>query len=133
MQTQILSTSLIHEMVQPLLDTRANLEATNMLSTPGWPSDIDVLCFRGKHFRLVCIRNEKHVQHVNIKQTKMANNQGRKQVIIVKSVICMSVKIVLKNFIPVVKYNICLMLKKKNDWICWKVWLRCSKSSWVLL
>ena len=102
-------------MVQPLLDTRANLEATNMLSTPGRPSDIDVLCLRGKHFRLVCIQNEKHVQHVNIKQTKMANNQGRKQVIIVKSVICMSVKIVLKNFIPVVKYNICLMLKKKND------------------
>ena len=31
----------------------------------------------------------------------MANNQERKQVIIVKSVIYMSVKIVLKNLIPV--------------------------------
>ena len=44
----------------------------------------------------------------------MVNNQGRKQVIIVKSVICMSVKSVLKNFILGVKYNICLMLKKKT-------------------
>ena len=42
-------------MVQPLLDTKANLEATDMLSTPGRPSDIDVLGLRGKHFRLVSI------------------------------------------------------------------------------
>ena len=45
----------------------------------------------------------------------MANNQGRKQVIIVKSMTCMSIKIVLKNFIPVVKYSICLMLKKEKQ------------------
>ena len=43
---------------------------------------------------------------MDIKQIKMANNQGRKLVIIVKSVIPMSVKIVLKNFIFVVRYNI---------------------------
>ena len=43
----------------------------------------------------------------------MANNQGRKQVIIMQSVICISAKIVLKNFIQVVKYIICLLLKKK--------------------
>ena len=50
---------------------------------------------------------------MDVKQIKKANNQGRKQVIIMKSVICTSVKIVLKNFIQVVKYNICLLLKKK--------------------
>ena len=44
----------------------------------------------------------------------MANNQGRKQVIIMQSVICISAKIVLKNFIQVVKYNICLLLKKRK-------------------
>ena len=41
---------LIHEMVQPFLDARANPETTNMLSTPGRPADIDVLRLRGKHF-----------------------------------------------------------------------------------
>ena len=67
----------------------------------------------GNIFRLACIRNEKHVQHVDIKQ--MAINQGRKQVIIVKSVIYISVKIVLKNFIHVVKYNILLLLNKNDE------------------
>ena len=43
---------------------------------------------------------------MDIKQIKMANNQGRKLVIFVKSVIPMSVKVVLTNFIFVVKYNI---------------------------
>ena len=75
-------------------------------------------------FRLACIQNEKHVQHVDIKQIKMANNQGRKPVIIVKSVIHMSVKNVLKIFIPVIKYKHMLDVEEKNDWICWKVWLR---------
>ena len=65
-------------------------------------------------FRLACIRNEKHVQYVDIKQIKKANHQERKQIIIVKSVICMPVKIVLKNLIPAVKYNTCFMLKKKT-------------------
>ena len=69
----------------------------------------------GNIFRLACIRNEKHVQHVDIKQIKMANNQGRKQVIIVKSVIYISVNIALKNFIHVVKYNILLLLKKNDE------------------
>ena len=41
---------LVHEMVLPLLDTRANPETTNMLSTPGRPADIDVLHLRGKNF-----------------------------------------------------------------------------------
>ena len=36
----------------------------------------------------------------------MANNQGRKQTIIEKIVIYLSVQIVLKNFIPVVKCNV---------------------------
>ena len=40
----------IHEMVQPFLDTRANPETKNILSTPGWPADIDVLYLRGQHF-----------------------------------------------------------------------------------
>ena len=41
---------LIHEMVQRFLDARANPETTNMLSTPGQPTDIDVLRLRGKDF-----------------------------------------------------------------------------------
>ena len=94
-----------------------------MLWTPGrqicYQHQVDLLtlmfyAWEVKIFRSACIRNEKHVQQMDIKQIKMANNQGRKQVIIVKSVICMSVKIVLKNFILVVKYNIWLMLKKKT-------------------
>ena len=37
-------------MIQSLLDTRANPEATDMLSTPGRAADIGVLHLRGKHF-----------------------------------------------------------------------------------
>ena len=78
-----------------------------MLSTPGRPADINVLRLRGKNFPISMYPKRKTcMQQMDIKQIKMANNQGRKQVIIVKSVICMSVKIVLKNFILVVKYNI---------------------------
>ena len=66
------------------------------------------------HVSCTCVRNEKHVQYVDIKQIKKANHQERKQVIIVKSVICIPVKIVLKNLIPAVKYNTCFMLKEKT-------------------
>ena len=43
---------------------------------------------------------------MDIKKIKMTNNQGRKQAIIVKNVFYLSVKVVLKNFIHMVKYKI---------------------------
>ena len=36
-------------MIQPLLNARANPEVANILSTPGRPTDIDVVRLRGKH------------------------------------------------------------------------------------
>ena len=100
-------------MIQPLLNARANPEVANILSTSGRPTDIDVLRLRGKHVLIRIYPKRKTFTACGYKTDKIGK-QSRKN-ISVKSVICISVKIVLKNLIPVVRYNICLMLKKKNN------------------
>ena len=100
-------------MIQPFLNARANPEVANILSTPGRPTDIDVVRLRGKHVLISIYPKRKTCTACGYKADKNGK-QSRKNTS-VKSVICMSVKIVLKNLIPVVRYNICLMLKKKNN------------------
>ena len=100
-------------MIQPLLNARANPEVANILSSPGRPTDIDVVRLRGKHVLISIYPKRKTCTACGYKADKNGK-QSRKNTS-VKSVICMSVKIVLKNLIPVVRYNICLMLKKKNN------------------
>ena len=70
---------------------------------------------RGKHFPISMYPKRKTCTACGYKTDKMANNQGRKPVIIVKSVIRMSVKNVLKIFIPVIKYKHMLDVEEKND------------------
>ena len=70
---------LIHEMVQPLLDTRANLKTTNMLSTPGRPADIDVLRLRGNDFLISMYPKRKTCTACEYKKTDKNGKQSWKK------------------------------------------------------
>ena len=69
---------LIHEMVQPLLYTRAIPETTNMLSTPGRRADIDVLRLRGKHFPISMYPKQKTCTACGCKTDKKGKQSRKK-------------------------------------------------------
>ena len=65
-------------MVQPLLDTRANPEATNMLSTPSRPAGTDVLRLRGKHFLISMYPKRKTYTEYGYKTDKNGKQSRKK-------------------------------------------------------
>ena len=68
----------IYEMVQPVLDTRAIPEATDMLLTQSRPADIDVLRLRGKHIQISMCPKRKTCAACGQKQIKNGKQSRKK-------------------------------------------------------